>query len=178
MPEGKTLETVSDPAAMFATTGLNAGENERDADQAGEHKSYDVTMIRNIMGSLRKDIRYGMRGMLKHPGFTLIAILTLALGIGANTAMFTVVNAVLLRPLSFPESDKLVWLEGVNPQKGITSSNMSVPDLADWRAQSHVFEQLAGFVSGSVFLTSGDETERARATGETRVDPLVALKYE
>ena len=117
MPEGKTLETVSDPAAMFATTGLDAGENERDADQAGEHKSYDVTMIRNIMGSLRKDIRYGMRGMLKHPGFTLIAILTLALGIGANTAMFTVVNAVLLRPLSFPESDKLVWLEGVNPQK-------------------------------------------------------------
>lgn len=96
------------------------------------------------MDSLLKDIRYGMRGMLRHPGFTLIAILTLALGIGANTAMFTVVNAVLLRPLSFPESDKLVWLEGVNPQKGITSSNMSVPDLADWRAQSQSSNNLPG----------------------------------
>jgi len=136
-------------------------------------------MIRKIMDSLLKDIRYGLRGMLKHPGFTVIALLTLALGIGANTAMFTVVNAVLLRPLSFPESEKLVALQGINPQKGITASNMSVPDLADWRAQNHVFEQLAGFVSGSVFLTNGDDTERARATGVSaeffpmlRVQPL------
>ena len=132
------------------------------------------------MDGLLKDIRYGFRGLLKHPGFTVIALLTLALGIGANTAMFTVVNAVLLRPLSFPESDRLAQLQGINPQKGINSSNMSVLDLADWRSQNHVFEYLAGFVTGGMFLTSGDETERARATGVTeeffpmlRVQPLM-----
>src|SRR5437016_3454590 len=117
------------------------------------------------METLIKDIRYGVRSLLKHPGFTAIAVLTLALGIGANSAMFSTVNAVLLRPLSYPESDRIVLLEGVNPAKGIAQSNMSIPDFADWQKQNQVFEQLAGFVSGGALLTSGDETERVRGTG-------------
>jgi len=119
------------------------------------------------MDTLLKDIRYGMRGLLKHPMFTVVAVLTLALGIGANTAMFTVVNAVLLRPLSFPESENLVLLQGINPSKGITESNMSVPDLSDWKVQNQVFEQISPFITGGVYLVSGDETERVRATGVT-----------
>jgi putative ABC transport system permease protein len=114
--------------------------------------------------TLFQDLRYGIRGLLKRPGFFAIAVLTLALGIGANTAMFTTVNAVLLRPLSYPDSEKLVLLMGVNPAKGITQSNMSVPDLADWQAQSQTFEQIAGFISGGSLLASGEETERVRAT--------------
>jgi putative ABC transport system permease protein len=119
------------------------------------------------METLLKDLRYGFRSLIKHPSFTAIAVITLALGIGANSAMFSTVNAVLLRPLSFPESERIVVLEGVNPSKGINRSNMSIPDLADWQTQNQVFEQLAGFVSGGSLLTSGDETERIRSAGVT-----------
>jgi putative ABC transport system permease protein len=117
------------------------------------------------METLIKDLRYGIRSFLKRPGFLVIAVSTLALGIGATTAMFTVVNSVLLRPLQFPEPEQVVLFEGMNPRQGITESNLSVPDIHDWRQQSQSFEQIAAFVSGGVFLTTGDEIERIRATG-------------
>src|SRR5215213_3612450 len=117
-----------------------------------------------LMENLLKDLRYGVRSFLKRPGFLVVAISTLALGIGATTAMFTVVNSVLLRPLQFPEPERVVLLEGINPRQGITQSNMSVPDIADWQQQSQSFEQIAAFVSGGSFLSTGDETERVRAS--------------
>jgi putative ABC transport system permease protein len=119
------------------------------------------------METLLKDIRYAVRSLLKRPGFFAIAVITLALGIGANSAIFTTVNAVLLRPLPYPESERLVLLEGINPRQGITQSNMSVPDFVDWQSQNQSFEQLAGFVSGGSVLASGDETERVRAASVT-----------
>ncbi|HSS19158.1 MAG TPA: ABC transporter permease [Pyrinomonadaceae bacterium] len=115
------------------------------------------------MEHLLSDIRYGFRSLLKHPGFTAVAVITLALGIGANSAMFSTVNSVLLQPLPYPESNRIVVLEGINPPAGITQSNMSVPDLADWQAQNQVFDKLAGFVSGGALLANADETERVRA---------------
>lgn len=111
-----------------------------------------------------KDLQFAIRTLLKRPGFLFIAISTLALGIGATTAMFTVINSVLLRPLQFPEPERIVLLEGVNPRQGITRSNMSVPDIVDWQQQSQSFEQIAGFVSGGTFLAAGDETERVATT--------------
>jgi putative ABC transport system permease protein len=119
------------------------------------------------MDSLIKDLLYGIRGLLKQPAFTFVAVGTLALAIGGNTAMFSVVNAVLLRPLQYPESDRIVAFEGINPQQGITRSNMSIPDFADWQAQNHVFAQIAGFDSGGVILNNGDEAERVRAAWVT-----------
>ena len=119
------------------------------------------------MDTLIKDLRYAVRSLRKRPGFLVIAVATLALGIGATTAMFTVVNSVLLRPLQFPEPEKIVLLEGVNPRQGITESNMSVPDIADWQTQSQSFEQIAPFFTGGALLTTGDETERVRATDVT-----------
>ena len=110
-----------------------------------------------------KDLNYAIRTLLKRPGFLFIAIATLALGIGATTAMFTVVNSVLLQPLRFPEPDRLVFFEGINPRQGINRSNMSVPDLVDWQHQSQSFEQIAGFVTWGAFLAAGDETERVDA---------------
>src|SRR5882724_2066759 len=119
------------------------------------------------MENLIKDLRYGIRSLLKQPAFTLVAISTLALAIGGNSAMFTVVNAVLLRPLQYPEAGRIVVLEGINPPRGITQSNMSIPDFADWQNQNQVFEQMAGFVAGGVLLNNGDETERVHGTAVT-----------
>jgi putative ABC transport system permease protein len=131
------------------------------------------------MDTLFKDLRYGIRSLLKQPAFTLIAIATLALAIGANSAMFTVVNSVLLRPLQFPESERLVLFEGINPQRGIAQSNMSLPDILDWQNQNQVFEHIAGFISSGFVLTNGDETERVPGSWVTgdyfnvlRVQPL------
>ena len=117
------------------------------------------------MENLLKDLRYGVRNFMKRPGFLAIAVSTLALGIGATTAMFTVVNSVLLRPLPFPEPEQIALLEGINPRQGITESNMSAPDILDWQKQSQSFEQIAAFSSGGVFLSTGEETERVRAAG-------------
>lgn len=117
------------------------------------------------METLIKDVRFAVRSFLKRPGFLVIAVATLALGIGATTAMFTVVNSVLLRPLQFPEPERIVLFLGINPRQGIPRSNMSMPDIVDWQKQASSFEQIAGFVSGGLFLTTGDETERVRGSG-------------
>ena len=116
------------------------------------------------MENLIKDLRYAVRSFLKRPGFLVIAVATLALGIGATTAMFTVVNSVLLRPLQFPEPERIVLFEGINPSKGIKQSNMSIPDILDWQAQSQSFEQIAAFLPWGIILSGGDESERVRAT--------------
>src|SRR3989440_1685989 len=103
----------------------------------------------------------------KRPGFTAVALAVLALGVGANTAIFSVVNAVLLRPLPYPGADRVVAFTGVNPPKGITSSNMSAPDFADWAAQQKSFEALSLYTAGSGNLTGGDEPERVSEAAVT-----------
>ncbi|HXS00921.1 MAG TPA: ABC transporter permease [Pyrinomonadaceae bacterium] len=112
------------------------------------------------METLIKDLKYAVRSFLKRPGFLFIAISTLALGIGATTAMFTVVNSVLLRPLNFPEPERVVRFQAFNLRQGITESPMSVPDFVDWQAQSQSFEHIAGFSTNSAYLHLSDQTER------------------
>ena len=92
------------------------------------------------METIIADVRFAVRSFLKRPAFLVIAIATLALGIGATTAMFTVVNSMVLRPLPFPEPEQIVVLFGINPRQGITESNVSVPDIADWQQQSQSFQ--------------------------------------
>src|SRR5687768_2269640 len=117
------------------------------------------------MKTILEDLRFGLRTLLKRPGFFAIAVLTLGLGIGANSAIFSTVNAVLLRPLSFPDSESIVLLEGINPRQGITQSNMSVPDIVDWQNHNQSLERIAGFVSGGVLMMSDEETERVLSAG-------------
>src|SRR5439155_15361110 len=99
------------------------------------------------MEILWQDLRYGIRMLLKKPGFTLTAIITLALGIGANTAIFSVVNAVLLRPLQYPDSERLLTLR----------SNLSYLNLEDFKSQSTLFEEAGGVTSQALDLTGEGE---------------------
>ena len=88
------------------------------------------------MQTLLRDLRYGARMSLKKPGFTLIAVITLALGVGANAAIFTVVNGVLLRPLPYDEPDRLVMLWESDPRRNIERQLVAPPNLVEWREQS------------------------------------------
>src|SRR6516225_5297536 len=84
------------------------------------------------------DLRFAFRQLVKNPSFTAVAVLTLALGIGANTAIFSVVHSVLLKALPYPESDRLVWLSQRSPS--LPSESISYPNFVDWREQQTVFE--------------------------------------
>src|SRR5882672_1659736 len=112
------------------------------------------------METLFKDIRYGIRSLLKHPGFTSIAVLTLALGIGANTAIFSVVNAVLLRPLPFKNPEQLVEVRTQNlSRESEASSGGSPADFWDWQEQSQRFEQISAIRGGGEALALGEHLE-------------------
>ena len=114
------------------------------------------------MESILQDIRYGVRTLLKTPGFTAVAVIVLALGIGANTAIFTVVNSVLLRPLPYPDSDRLAMLWETNPrfQIGVDTLPVTHGNFMDWREQNSVFEYVSALAVGRLNLTGGDEPER------------------
>src|SRR5262245_37897755 len=120
------------------------------------------------MKDLWQDLRYGGRMLWKKPGFTLIAILTLALGIGANTAIFSVVNAVLLRPLPFQEPERvvMVWHKG-DAAAGGDRTPLAAADLLDWRAQSHSFDAIAAFSYASYNVTGRDTPERVLGAAVT-----------
>ncbi|MFP5263120.1 MAG: ABC transporter permease [Blastocatellia bacterium] len=112
------------------------------------------------MENLLLDLRYAIRMFIKKPGFNSVVVLTLALGIGANTAVFCVVNAVLIRPLPFKDPDRLVMVWETNLEKGVRQDMVSPANLADWRDQSQVFEDAAAFASTSFTLMGMDEAER------------------
>jgi len=105
-----------------------------------------------------QDVRFAIRSFLKSPGFTSIAILALALGIGANAALFTIINAVLLRPLPYQQPEKLLRVYETFLPKGWGS--VSTPNFLDWRKQNHVFEYLEAFSTGSVNLQGAGNPER------------------
>ncbi|HKQ79005.1 MAG TPA: ABC transporter permease [Blastocatellia bacterium] len=123
------------------------------------------------MNTLLQDLRYGARMLLKQPGFTAVAVITLALGIGANSAIFSVINAVLIKPLPYREPDRLVQFWETNPLKNWTHNVVAPANLFDWQKQNQVFEEIAAYygsdkkgpgLSGFQMESNG-EPERVKA---------------
>jgi putative ABC transport system permease protein len=112
------------------------------------------------MAKLWQDLRYGLRLLAKSRGFTALAVLALALGIGANTAIFSVANAFLRKPVSFPQLDRLVAIENLAPEQTVGWNNVSPADYLDWKRQSRSFEQMAASEESNVNLTGNAEPER------------------
>src|SRR5437867_11628157 len=128
-----------------------------------------------VLETLWQDVRYGARMLRKNPGFTAVAVLTLALGIGANTAIFSVVDAVLLRPLAYPDSGQLVWLSERGPDW--SGGPISYPNFTDWRNQQSVFERF-GICSGNNFTLTGAGEPVRLAGALMSADVFVALRAE
>ena len=134
--------------------------------------------------TLWQDLGYGARMLAKKPGFSVVAVLTLALGIGANTAIFSVVNAVLLRPLPFAESDQLIAVGQNTPRSRARLSQFSFRNFADFRDRSRSFERLAAYYNTNVTLTGEREAVRLRGTVITadlfpllRVSPALGRSF-
>lgn len=129
------------------------------------------------MISLFRDICYSVRGLLKRPAFTAIAVITLALGIGANTAIFSVVNALLMRPLPFKEPARLVQVWEANFKRGRNTVDVSYPNFADWRIQNQVFEQISAYSDKTFNLTDTGEPQRIQgAIVSPSLFPLLGIK--
>src|ERR671926_481392 len=126
-----------------------------------------------MASTLWQDVRYGARMLLKNPGVTLIVIIALALGIGANTAIFSVVNAVLIRPLPYAESDRLVFLNEKSPI--LDEMSISYPNFLDWREHNQTFEKMGVYNRASYNLTGAGEAERI-VTGQVSADLFSVLR--
>jgi len=118
----------------------------------------------NWLENVLQDVRYGLRMLAKNPGFTAVAVVTLALGIGANTAMFSVIEAVLLRPLPYSNATQLVRVASTWERGGVTTPySSSAPDFFDWRDQNRSFSSMFAYDVGDFALTGQGEAKRTRA---------------
>ncbi len=136
----------------------------------------------NFIETLIQDLRYGARTLMKSPGFAFVAVLTLALGIGANTAIFSVVNGVLLRALPYKEPERLVMVWADRPilqaQIGLADFPVAVADFVDWRDQNQVFEQMAAMQAPRINLTGGGEPESVVALrASASLFPLLGARF-
>lgn len=155
---------------------VERGETREEAEAAVRREFGNVGLVKEAtremwgwvwLDQLLQDIKYGIRSLRRAPGFTFVAILSLAIGIGANTAIFSVINAVLLNPLPFASPERLVALGQTSLENRSDLSNFSFRNFADLRDQNKAFEQLAVYYNNSVTLTGQGEAQRLRVTVAT-----------
>jgi hypothetical protein len=159
--------------AMLTEENIRRGMEPQEAKRTARLRLGGLTQLREIHRELRglplaetffQDIRYALRMLRKNPGFATAAVMTLALGIGGNTAIFTVINAVLLRPLPFQNPERLVTLWQSNPQQETDRAAVSPPNFVDWRTQSQTLEHIAAYrYWGFVLAGGGGATGNATA---------------
>src|SRR5262249_2494642 len=142
-------EEVRSHLEMAKQDRVARGEDQREAERAARCEFGNVELVKEMtreawgggaVERLKQDMRFGVRVLAKSPGFTVVAILTLALGIGANTALFSVVSGVLLNPLPYPEPAELVWLAESKPN--FESGSISFPNFRDWRKDNRTFHAM------------------------------------
>jgi len=155
---------IDEKTEALMAEGMSRGE----AEHAARREFGNISLVEErgreawmwpLAESLWADAKFAIRQLAKSPGFAFAAIATLALGIGATTAIFSLVNAVLLRPLPFPESDQLMWISQQDHSlPGIVPEDLSYPDYFDWRAQNHTMIGLASYVGGGATLETAGES--------------------
>jgi putative ABC transport system permease protein len=156
----------------YVRAGLSPGEARRQAllrlgGVEGIKEEYRDRRSVPILEHLAQDVRFAARVLWRTPAFTAVAVLTVGLGIGANTAVFSVVNAVLLRPLPFPESERLVLIWATNTKNGDQRDVASYPDFEEWKASGSSFDGMAAFTSRGVTLAGPDQAVLAPALQTT-----------
>ena len=115
------------------------------------------------MDSILQDLRHAVRGLARTPGFTLVTVLTLALGIGANTAIFSIVNGVILRPLGYPKPEQLMYLTSRFPAQGFDEFWVSPPEFFEFREINQSFSAVGAYTTGEVNLMAGERPRRVRS---------------
>src|SRR6266705_4267096 len=137
-------------------------------------------MIRDLW----QDTRYGARMLRKSPGLTTVAVLSLALGIGAISTIFSFVNGIMLRPLPYPEPERLVLVDETAFKRGSPSMNVSFPNFVDWREQNHSFEDIACYQADGFIIGGGAAPELAKAAFVTQglfevlgIAPILGLTF-
>src|ERR1700674_4909066 len=163
-------EEVRTHLEMATNERVDRGEDKREAERAARREFGNVGVVKEVtrevwgwgpLDRLMQDLRFGVRMLAKSPGFTAVAILTLALGIGANTALFSVVNGVLLNPLPYPEPEQLVTLHESKPN--FEAGSISFPNFRDWRKENTTFSMMGISRGYSFNLTGAGEAEQVRA---------------
>ena len=174
--EHELNEEIESYLQMLVEQRINAGLNPADARRAAmielggrEQVKENVRDARtgHQVETLLQDLRFGLRMLRRNPGFTAVSVLTLALGIGANAAIFSVVYGVLLQPLPYPEDDRLIILTQAYPQKDLHSWGLSQANIALYRDHNRVFESIAGYTSIGFNLTGSDNPERLQGAAVT-----------
>jgi putative ABC transport system permease protein len=153
---------------MAAAEKMKDGLSRKDALRAVRLEQGSVEVTKEVVRSAGwesfvetswRDLRFAARMLRKNPGFTAVAVLTLALGIGANTAIFSVVNAVLVRPLPYKDSDQLVQVIGHDQKRGVDFDWVSFPNFHDWAEQSKAFQYMAAYKFHAFNLTNVGQAE-------------------
>src|SRR5215471_8567059 len=165
--EGELAEEIDSHIQMHVEENVRAGMSQEEARRQALLKFGSVEAVKEeyrdrrglpALELLAQDLRYGARMLRKNPSFTIIAILTLALGIGANTVIFNIVNSAILRPLPFPNADRLVSLYWRTPQFG--NSSVPYPNFLDWQHDNRTFRSMAMWRQDNFNLTGSAEAQR------------------
>jgi predicted permease len=173
---GDIEEEMRSHVEMETETNIERGMKPEEARRAAMRSFGNIGWVRDrayevrgggMFETLWQDLRYGVRMLLKNPGFTTVAVLSLALGIGANTAIFSLVEAVLLRPLPFREPDRLVMIWEASSVNRSRRSDPAPANYSDWRTQNRVFDDVAAFSSLSLNLTGAGEPEKINGQAVT-----------